>query len=65
MRGLDKKAIRAIDDAWTVGKDIDGIQLSNWTHKKDSPWTKAKERNLSVIPNEDMTSYFRNFISVK
>lgn len=59
---LEESARKAIDIAWKVGKDIGGIQLSNWTHKEDSPWTKAKSQHLSVIPNEEMSIYFKKFI---
>lgn len=59
---LDDVSKKAINDAWKVGKDIDGIQLSNWTHKVDSPWTKAKERHLNIISNEEMSAYFKRFI---
>lgn len=62
---LTDAAKKAIDDAWVVGKDVDGIQLSNWTHKDDSPWTAAKKEKLSVIPNEEMESYFKTFIGKK
>lgn len=59
---LDDDAKKAVDDAWNAGRNIDGIQLSNWTHKADSPWTIAKEKHLNIIPNEEMSSYFRKFI---
>jgi uncharacterized phage-associated protein len=62
---FDDKANKAINDAWEAGKGIDGIQLSNWTHQAGSPWTIAKQHNLSVIPNDEMTRYFKGFISVK
>jgi uncharacterized phage-associated protein len=62
---LDDAARKSIDDAWAVGKGVDGIQLSNWTHKGDSPWTIAKDKKLSVIPNEEMESYFKNFIGAR
>ena len=62
---LDDKAKKSIEDAWAVGKGVDGIQLSNWTHKEGSPWTKAKNNQLSVIPNDEMESYFKNFIGAR
>ena len=62
---LDDNAKKSIDDAWTVGKGVDGIQLSNWTHKEGSPWTIAKEKSLPVIPNDEMKSYFETFIGSK
>jgi uncharacterized phage-associated protein len=62
---LDDKAKKAINDAWLVGKDIDGIQLSNWTHKEGSPWTIAKSKQLPVIPNQEMERYFKNFLGAK
>jgi uncharacterized phage-associated protein len=59
---LTPEAKQSVLDAWSVGKDISGIQLSNWTHDKDSPWTKAYQNHDVVISNEDMASYFKNFI---
>ncbi|WP_165501241.1 Panacea domain-containing protein [Pedobacter psychrodurus] len=62
---LSETAKKAIDDAWVVGKDVDGIQLSNWTHKEDSPWTTAKDQKLAVIPNNEMKNYFMKFLGKK
>ncbi len=44
-------------------KENTGIQLSNWSHKPDSPWDKAwrnggNKRDFCSIPNEDIKQYF-------
>jgi uncharacterized phage-associated protein len=59
---LTDGAKKVINDAWIVGKDIDGIQLSNWTHNEDSPWTYAKKHELPIIPNDQMKAYFKKFM---
>src|ERR1700744_5120958 len=38
---LDKNANDTIESTWNLLKDIDAIQLSNWTHRDDSPWHEA------------------------
>jgi len=47
---------------WESCKNLDGIQLSNWTHKDDSPWTKASKEHKKIIPNEYMEEFFKKFI---
>ena len=61
---LNKESQKSFDDAWQIGKDVDAIKLSNWTHNTDSPWSKAKEENLNIIPDRYMKDYFTKFLSV-
>lgn len=51
----------ALDFTWKITKNVDAIQLSNWTHKLDSPWTYASENNLSEVPNDKIKEYFSQF----
>jgi uncharacterized phage-associated protein len=61
---LDSKAKKAIALTWGALKDSSAIQLSNWTHKKDSPWEKNYTDGVSdiVIPNEEIQKYFKEQI---
>ncbi|SDJ95760.1 Uncharacterized phage-associated protein [Pedobacter sp. ok626] len=59
----DIKAV--LEFTWKACKDKDGIQLSNWSHKEDSPWTKAVQEQKPIIPNEYMIDYFKKFLKKK
>ena len=59
---LDNVAEQAIEFALKIGQQLNAIQLSNWTHLPDSPWSKARNENKEVIPNEYMGDYFKQFL---
>ncbi len=59
---LTENENKAFIDAWKIAKEVDAVQLSNWTHNQDSPWTKAKAENLTVIPDDYMKDYFKKFL---
>lgn len=59
---LDKTAEQAIDFALKVAENLNAIQLSNWSHQPESPWTKAKENGETVISKELLKDYFKKFI---
>jgi len=61
-KSLNEVANQAIDFALKIGEQLNAIQLSNWTHLPDSPWSKAKKENQDIIPNEYMEEYFKQFI---
>ena len=53
-----------IEDTWKNLKDLDAIQVSNWTHKDGSAWSRVynpNERNI-IIPNEYIMDDFKEFI---
>lgn len=58
----DNNKNAVLDFTWKACKDKDGIQLSNWSHKDDSPWTKAYRENKSIIPDGYMIDYFKKFV---
>lgn len=59
---IDDVANQAINFSLEIGKQLNAIQLSNWTHLPDSPWSKAINENKSKIPNEYIEDYFKRFL---
>jgi uncharacterized phage-associated protein len=52
-----------LDEIWEKMKSISGIQLSNWTHRPESPWTKiwndgGKFSRNAEIPEGNIKEYF-------
>lgn len=64
-KNLDDTANEAIEFVLKVASKLDAIQLSNWTHLPGSPWSKANDLRKSIIPNEFMEEYFKQFIKTK
>jgi uncharacterized phage-associated protein len=62
---LDDTAKEALEFVINVASKLDAIQLSNWTHLPDSPWSTAKEAGQNVISNKAMQDYFKRFIKNK
>ncbi len=62
---LDEHGKSSFDSAWKIAKGFDGIRLSNWTHDPNSPWSKAKEAGLSIIPDNYMQEFFQGFMPNK
>ncbi|WP_264538067.1 Panacea domain-containing protein [Flavobacterium sp. N1736] len=64
-KNLDATAEEALEFVLEVASKLDAIQLSNWTHLPDSPWSNAKEAGQNIISNEVMQGYFKQFIKKK
>lgn len=60
---LSEEANKSIDQTWQIGKEVDAVQLSNWSHNSGSPWQRAKQDNLEVIPNEYIVDFFNPFVT--
>lgn len=60
---LDKATDDVIEFALEVAKNLNAIQLSNWTHLPESPWTEAKKNNEKEISNDLMSNYFEKFVN--
>ena len=56
---------KIIDWVWNKYKDFTGVDLSNITHEKDSPWRKiAEKHNFKVLrgmkmPRDVVKEYYR------
>ena len=50
---------------WDGIKDINASQLSNWTHRKGSPWADIYKEGMSdlIIPNHAINSYFKMILA--
>jgi len=59
---FDEKATKALNFTWTVGKDLDAIRLSNWTHIEGSPWKTTVDKGDEVIPDALIFEYFKKFL---
>lgn len=44
----------ALDHVWNIYKNIDGIRLSEMTHRKDTAWYKAAKTKSSFLSDEDI-----------
>jgi len=61
---LTPEAQETINFTWNTLKNISAAQLSNWTHKPDSPWDRAYregERGV-IIPENEIKAYFKEIL---
>jgi len=58
---MDEKALNSINITWVALKEASAVQLSNWTHKDNSPWATNYQAGVNdiVIPNEQIQQYFK------
>lgn len=63
MAAMEYHAKDIIKYTWEMLRDVSGTQLSNWTHKADSPWAKHYKPGVPdiIIPKEDIRAYFQRF----
>jgi uncharacterized phage-associated protein len=62
---LNEKAESIINGTWDALKDIHPIQLSNWTHRPDSAWSRIYNpvaKDL-VIPNSEIKKDLQRFVN--
>ena len=62
--GLSREYSKFLDKIWEIYGGYTGVQLSNLTHKKDSPWDQVWERhkisgNLYKINNKLIKDYYK------
>ena len=62
----ETQVVKLLDKIWEVYGHFSGIQLSNMTHAKDSPWAHARrdggaKRNLH-IENEVIADYYKRLM---
>ena len=62
---FSEDALKAIDFTWNTTKDLDAIQLSNWTHIEGSPWKQAMDKNEDIVSNDSIRQYFKQFLKPK
>ena len=43
-----------LDDVWENYKDYSGIELSNFTHRENTAWSKAKKSQSRYLNDEDI-----------
>lgn len=43
-----------VDDNWNRYKNVNGIYLSNITHRQDTPWRKAYQQGEPFLRDEDI-----------
>lgn len=60
----DRYTSSFLDSVWNVYKKYDGLQLSDLTHQKGTPWhiTYNESGNRSTIPNELIEEHYKNKI---
>lgn len=58
---FNENAKKALDFTWQTCRDLSAIQLSNWTHKEESPWKVAINEGKSTISNSEIMKYFERF----
>lgn len=64
---FDEPSERMLRGAWENFKEYTGIQLSNWTHEKGSPWYQSweeggKRHRNHPIRNDVIAAYFRELL---
>ncbi len=60
---FDKETLSVLDFTWENCKNLDAIQLSNWTHIDGSPWKRTMDENKNEIPNDYIRDYFKRFLN--
>lgn len=59
----DVETRELLDSVWEAYRHLDGVQLSNLTHKLGTPWEKtwrkAHGRRSLPIPNREIEAHFR------
>ena len=45
---------KVFDEVWEKHKYQSGAHLSNLTHQKDTAWSRAREKNFSVLKTQDI-----------
>ena len=62
---LTDDAEQAVLAAWEIGKNMTGMQLSNWSHSEGSPWDKTyKGFGKRKISRETISEYFRETLRI-
>ncbi|WP_269225421.1 Panacea domain-containing protein [Flavobacterium eburneipallidum] len=56
------KELEILEATWDLCKELNGIQLSNWTHRPESPWTISMNNKKSFIPDDLLGTYFDQFL---
>lgn len=63
----DQRLNRIINFVWENYGKYSGLQLSDMTHAKDSPWEKTRNKNPGIkdadIPREYLLSHFQKFVT--
>lgn len=61
-------AINILKETWRVAGKLSGIQLSNWTHRPDSPWYKewydngAQNNHNHAMSDDVIKEYFKGLL---
>jgi len=62
-KNISSDASSMIDEVWNLLKDVDAVELSAMTHETNSPWSNHyKPGRNEIIPNEELQTYFKQFI---
>ena len=56
---------KLLDFVWEAYKPLSGLQLSELTHQKDTPWEKTYKSYNDTIPNEIIKEHYKTLISDK
>lgn len=61
---LDDLSGRVVNDTWKLLRNMNGIQLSEWTHKKDSAWSKVyKQGHNNLLIEDDIVLDFKPLLA--
>lgn len=61
---LDEDAKYTINETWNALKNLNAIELSNWTHADGSPWSNHFKQGIAdiSIPTDEMETYFKRYL---
>lgn len=54
----DDEALEVIRNVWAAYGNMDGVELSRYTHRKGSPWSQVYGLPSDLIPNEITREYY-------
>jgi len=61
---INEEHLSIIEEAWNSAKSLSAIELSAWSHNKNSPWDKAynAQPKQKEISDSEIKAYFLKFI---
>ena len=60
---LSRNATAIVEKVWQAYGKYGGVDLSNITHRPNSPWARAKEQQNPYISNDNIMAYYRGLIN--
>jgi uncharacterized phage-associated protein len=60
----DEETAKFLDKIWSKYSSLSGLQLSELTHRDDTPWKKAINRNSKYIDPNQVREHYRKLAGI-